>query len=342
MPDPITALGWFSALCLLTGVLFWPRSGVLPRAIRAIRLTDRVLVEDALKHLHNREYHRRNGTLDGLAGALQISRGRAADLVTRLQSMGLIRTKGLELPLTESGREYALRIIRSHRLWETYLASETSVPAPRWHDQAEIREHSLSDAAADELAAQMGNPRFDPHGDPIPTSTGELPPPSGVPLSSLGAGDGGVITHLEDEPEQVYDRLVQTGLALEMTVHVLETSATEIRFQANGIEIGLEPVVATNVTVKPLPDSKTRKPTPVLADLGPGQSAKVRRILPTLQGVQRRRLLDLGVVPNTAVTAEFSGAMNGPTAYRIRGTLIALRRSQAEAVEIIPADGLEN
>jgi len=79
------------------------------------------------------------------------------------------------LNLTSDGRSYALRIIRVHRLWEKYLADETSVSENEWHQKAEEVEHLITPEQADTLAAQIGNPVFDPHGDPIPSASGLLP-----------------------------------------------------------------------------------------------------------------------------------------------------------------------
>lgn len=68
--------------------------------------------------------------------------------------------------------------------------------------------------------------------------------------------------------------------------------------------------------------------------LGVGESAEVVRILPWYRGLQRRRLLDLGVVPGTVITARMRSALGDPVAYEIRGALIALRREQAAAIEV--------
>ena len=89
--------------------------------------------------------------------------------------MGLVSTSEENLKLTNNGKSYALRVIRVHRLWEKYLADETSVEELEWHASAEEIEHLLTPEEADELAAQIGNPVFDPHGDPIPTSDGKFP-----------------------------------------------------------------------------------------------------------------------------------------------------------------------
>ncbi len=81
--------------------------------------------------------------------------------------------------LTEPGRDYATQVVRAHRLWETYLAEETGLDESQWHARAHRREHELSRSEIDELAARIGNPTHDPHGDPIPTSEGDLPARAG-------------------------------------------------------------------------------------------------------------------------------------------------------------------
>ena len=79
---------------------------------------------------------------------------------------------------------------------------------------------------------------------------------------------------------------------------------------------------------------ESRGPFETLSALSPGESAAVVGIAPACQGPQRRRLLDLGLVPGTVVTAELRGALKDPVAYRVRGALIALRRQQAEWVRV--------
>ena len=335
MTQPVVSLIIFSAIMAGLAVLFWPRTGLVARLHRIVHMTERVRSEDALKHLHDREYLGKPSSLAGLAGTLEISRAKAVRLVAKLESLGLIHSDGEGLPLTESGREYALRIIRSHRLWERYLADRTSVKPADWHENAEQREHTLTLAAVEKLDARMGHPRYDPHGDPIPTADGELPPRTGIALTALEPGHRAVVLHLEDEPPEVYDRLVAAGLAPLMEVSLLDASPDRIRFTVDGTELVLPPVVATNVTVQPLPPGHEREPGGETLDaLQPGESASVIRISPACRGAQRRRLLDLGLVPGTTVRAELVGAMRDPTAYEIRGALIALRKKQAEWIYI--------
>ena len=335
MQNPATALLIFAAICAGLASLSWPPRGLLVRLYRLISLTERVRIEDALKHLHNQAYLGKPASIETVAGALEITRARAVRLVAGLESRRLVHSDGRGLPLTDAGQAYARRVIRSHRLWERYLADLTSVKPGDWHEDAELREHSLTLDAVAELDHRMGHPRYDPHGDPIPTASGDLPPQSGVPLTALETGQSGTIVHLEDEPREVYDQLIAAGLAPLMELRVLETTPSSLRFTADGSELMLVPVVASNITVQVratgagAPDSST-----TLAQLRIGEAATVIRISPLCRGAQRRRLLDLGVVPGTVVSAELEGALRDPVAYEIRGALIALRRHQAEWIYV--------
>lgn len=337
MVDPTTALAWFGVLVILLSLFFWPRHGVLARLGKLARLSERVRLEDALKHFYKCEYEKITGSVDSLAGVLQVGRNKAVKLVAQLDARGLLRLGAEGIQLTDSGREYAGRIVRTHRLWETYLADRTGVDPLEWHERAEKLEHKLSPAEVDRIAREMGNPRFDPHGDPIPTATGEVPPATGVALTTLEAGRTATVIHLEDEPSDVYQKLLSSGLAPLARVRLLESGPDLVRFEADGRELTLEPVVAANVTVEPLPEGEADRTSNLpLSDLGQGQRARVVQVLPNLQGHQRRRLLDLGLVPGTVVEVEMGSAFGDPLAYRVRGALIALRRQQAQAILVEP------
>jgi DtxR family Mn-dependent transcriptional regulator len=335
MTDPLFALVIFGALVALVGLVFWPRRGLAPRALSLFRLTERVRFEDVLKHLYHCEYANRRGTVDSVAGALEISRARAFQLLERLQSLKSVKPENGEFALTEEGRADALRIVRSHRLWERYLADRTNLRPAEWHEEAERLEHTLTPDAADQLAARMGDPRYDPHGDPIPTSQGVIPPQQGVPLTELSSGDAGSIVHLEDEPKEVYDRLIQEGLSPQMQLQVTDSTPEEVRFTVEGREHTLAPVVAGNVTVNRVPSAEVIEETrETLWRLDMGEVATVTGLSPACQGPQRRRLLDLGLVPGTRVTVEMRSPLRDPVAYRVRGAVIALRRHQADWVQV--------
>lgn len=335
MVRPEIALLWFAGFVLMGALLFWPRRGLYWRLNRLLHLSERVRIEDALKHLCNAELAGQRATADSLAGVLETSRSRAHDLVSRLVAMDLAEAGESGVRLTASGRSYALRILRTHRLLERYFADRTGVAPEEWHELAEAREHALSASEAEELAARMGQPLYDPHGDPIPTAQGVLPPQLGMALTALQPGETGTVTHLEDEPGEVYHRLVALGFNPSVPVKMLAVDAHRLRVLVGGTERVLEPVAANAVTIEPVTEVDRHTVLYERLDaLAPGTLARVVQIAPAVQGPQRRRLLDLGVLPGTEIVAEMRSPSGDPIAYRIRGALIALRQQQAHGIYI--------
>ncbi len=336
MIDPGKALILFGICILLLTIFFFPKYGIRARWIRAKRGMKRAVIEDALKHIFDCEYKNTQCTTESIAGALLISTDESAELLTRLSAMGLLTTNVSGVKLTAEGNSYALRVIRVHRLWERYLADETSVPPTEWHASAEVAEHTLTPDQAESLAAQIGNPNFDPHGDPIPTPTGELPPRHGRSLLSLEEGEYAVITHIEDEPEAVYAQLVAQGLYVGMQVMMIERTNDRVRFAADGEEIVLAPILTNNLTVAPVTEEEAliTSPPATLSSLKLGEEANVLNISKALRGQQRRRLMDLGIVPGTTIRAELQSTSGDPTAYSIRGALVALRQKHAGMIFI--------
>ena len=298
-------------------------------------------MEDVLKQLYKFEYDRLPGTTESVAGGVQIPRGQAIRLLQRLEEQQLVTAEAERFRLTESGRSQALHIVRTHRLWERFLADRTGTRPEEWHEQAEEREHVMSVAETEELASALGHPVYDPHGDPIPTAAGDMPASTGVPLSSLEPGERGLITHLEDEPEEIYRELVGLELGLMVPVERLKGEAGRVHFRTGEKRYEVSSALARNVTVEPSSDVEDPRWSRTLADVPPGDSATVAAISPLCQGPARRRLLDLGVVPGTVIHARMRSAAGDPVAYDIRGALIALRREQAVHIHVngVPVGG---
>ncbi|RME06235.1 MAG: hypothetical protein D6803_07050 [Anaerolineae bacterium] len=338
IPEPFLALLIASLVLGLLWWLFVPPKGVYFRWRRGRQLSERMLQEDALKHIHQCELHNTPPTLKSLAGALRISPDQAAALVASLDALNLLSVEGNRFRLTDDGREYALHIIRAHRLWERYLADATGFDAQEWHNQAELYEHTLTRADADRLSARLGNPTHDPHGDPIPTARGEIVYRQRIPLAEMEVDRPARIIHIEDEPEAVYAQIVAEELHVGMIVRVLESTPQRIRFWAGGDEHTLAPLIAANIAVAPLPaeraTAQTAKKGEPLSNLQPGEKARVIQIDSHIRGVERRRLMDLGIVPGTVIRKEMVATGGDPAAYLVRGALIALRKAQARHIRV--------
>jgi len=195
---------------------------------------NKTLKEDILKQLFHVEYSGRMAGLNDMAGALKIADKKLVEIIELMTQDNLIETPQNMIKLTSSGRDYALKIIRVHRLWEKYLSEKTGIHKSEWHDRAELMEHTLTSEQADELYQELGSPRFDPHGDPIPTASGELIDSDWKPLSSLGSDIRASILHIEDEPEVIYQQIIAKNLHIGSHLRVIESNEHLIRFYCEG------------------------------------------------------------------------------------------------------------
>ena len=200
---------------------------------------------------------------------------------------------------------------------------------------AEQYEHKLSPEDVDAIATSLGNPSHDPHGDPIPTAHGEYVDSTGQSLTSLEVDQTARITHMEDEPAVIYSQLIAEGLHTGLIVRILEVTSERVRFWANGDEHVLAPLLANNISVVQVSrETPIDQPSVSLTQLGLGETRKIVAIAPTIRGAERRRLMDLGMLPGTDITAELQSPSGDPTAYIVRGALIALRADQAQYIKI--------
>jgi len=334
MGDPLLNLVLFALGTAAAAAVLWPRHGLVARLRRQRQHAGRILLEDALKHVYHQQKRGEPCTLATLGGALEIRSHGAVALVTRMQEARLLRVSDGRILLTDQGTRYALDVIRAHRLWERYLADETGVDPLEWHARAEEQEHTLTREQADELATRLGNPRYDPHGDPIPTAEGALPAEEVERLSSLDPGDRAVVTHIEDEPEAVYAQILEMGICLGMELYVLDRTDERIACETEGRTIHVPTLVAGNVTIRRAHAAEAGEPTEALAALETGEWAEVTRISQMCHGLERRRLMDLGLVPGTRIRLERRGLLGGLSAYRVRGAVIALREEQALVIGI--------
>jgi len=333
--NPYVALVVFAVAILVLVLFFLPKFGVLARYRTTLRNTKRVLMEDALKHLYDYESHSLNATLNSIAGNLNVSADKSSKIVENLKNMNLVKISDQALQLTEEGRGYALRIIRIHRLWESYLAEETGVTEIDWHDEAEKVEHIMSQEEADKLSAKIGNPKYDPHGDPIPTTDGTVILNEGILLNTVDEGSVIKIIHIEDEPKSIYTQILNQGLFPGKEIKILSKTEDKLIIAADGEEKEFAHLTASKVTVEIVPDiTFINKKIRTLVDLEPGEIAEVINVSQNCRGQQRRRLLDFGIVPGSSISIHMHSPLSDPTAYLVKDTIVALRRNQANKVLI--------
>jgi len=141
-----------------------------------------------------------------VAARLLVSPASVSNMFVRLQEMGLVEYERYQgASLTERGRVDALRLIRRHRLIETFLLEHLGYDWQEVHEEAERLEHAVSDGFTERLAALLGHPDHDPHGDPIPSAEGTLEVDDSFALSQAASGQRLRIFKVRDEDAAMLD-----------------------------------------------------------------------------------------------------------------------------------------
>jgi len=333
--SPTYALLIFFGISMVAYLLFRPRKGWFWVIKNNLKSNEKVVIEDVLKQLYHTENSGKEVNVNSLTNALKFSNSMIVEVIKKMAVNELVVFDGDVLKLTSTGRDYALRIVRVHRLWEKYLAEKTGFDKVEWHDRAEDMEHKLNHEETNLLATQLGNPKYDPHGDPIPTKLGKLAAIKGEFLSSLAIGSVGRITHIEDEPDVIYKQILAENIHIGSQIRVVENNKQRIVFYAEGEEFKLAPIVAANITVTLLEKDDVLEEKMVrLSSLKENEVAHILGISKESRGDSRRRLLDLGFVKGTKISIDLMSPMQNPIAYLVKGTSIALRRDQASKILI--------
>jgi DtxR family Mn-dependent transcriptional regulator len=140
-------------------------------------------------------------------------------MVKKLVAQGLVEHAPYgTIGLTASGRAEALRMVRRHRLVETWLVQQFGYTWDEVHDEAEILEHTLSDRLLDAIDVQLGRPSLDPHGDPIPSADLTMPEFSGILAGRLAPGAAGRVVRINDHDPEMLRALALAGIGLGSTV----------------------------------------------------------------------------------------------------------------------------
>jgi DtxR family Mn-dependent transcriptional regulator len=152
-------------------------------------------------------------TNNALAERLGVTAASASSMVKKLDELKLVTHvpyKGVKL--TEQGRRVALEVLRHHRLLELYLAESLGLPWDRVHDEAEVLEHVLSEELEEVIAAKLGHPTHDPHGDPIPSRELRIEEEQTESLATLDIGARGVFVRVSDSDPAMLRYLAERGI----------------------------------------------------------------------------------------------------------------------------------
>lgn len=338
MDNPLLFLLWLIIPAVLAfGVWFLIKKAFqLWRARKQSKL--RRLVEDALRLIYSLEYEGQPPDKYRLAIELDVNLQAVQDLISHLQNQNLIFEERGKLSLTNEGRHWALHVIRAHRLWERYLADEARMPLEKIHSAAHTHEHVLSVDEVNSLDAVLGYPAINPHGDPIPSAAGFMRRTYTTrSLGEMDPGQHGKIVHLEDKPPLAYAQLLADGLFIGQHIIMIDKDSTRVVFASDDKEFSLARTIAEKVDVH-IEEQEAEPDLSVipLDSLEHGKVADIVSINDRCQGFTRRRFLDLGLTPGTPIYPELENVFKDPRAYRVRGTLIALRSDQAALICVRP------
>ena len=157
-----------------------------------------------------------------IASKLSVSSAAVTDMLKKLATDGLIvyhPYKGIKI--TIEGEKYARNIVRHHRIWEVFLNQIVGIPLDKVHHEADMLEHSSSDDLINRIDEILNFPKYDPHGDPIPSKDGKIPElKKNIKLSNLKEGRSGKIIRLNDFDENFLAYITKIGIMLEEIIKV--------------------------------------------------------------------------------------------------------------------------
>ena len=171
--------------------------------------------EDYLKAIYEIESQDGTAHTSAIAEALAIAQPSVTGMVKRMSEGGLLdHTPYRGVQLTSAGRRTALRVVRRHRILETYLTTKLGYDWDSVHEEAERLEHAVSDELIERMALALGHPRYDPHGAPIPSREGVVEEPALVPLTEVPVGATAELRMVNDRDAERLRYLASLGLRL--------------------------------------------------------------------------------------------------------------------------------
>lgn len=184
-------------------------------------------VQDYLKAIFVLEQTHHKANTSALAERLQVQPSSVTAMLKKMAAAKLVNYRQRHgAALSVEGRAIALQIVRHHRLLELFLVRVLGYPWEAVHDEAERLEHVISDRFVDAIADLLGQPDFDPHGHPIPSIHGDLPPAVSASLDQVPEGGRVRLRAVHDEQPELLRYLTETGLILDVELEVFRRDQT--------------------------------------------------------------------------------------------------------------------
>jgi DtxR family transcriptional regulator, Mn-dependent transcriptional regulator len=179
--------------------------------------------ENYIKSIYNLQSKTEKVNTNSLAAFLDTSAASITDMLKKLKSKNLLEYKKYYgFRLNGAGNKQALKIIRRHRLWEFFLVSKLDMEWEKVHDIAEELEHVSSHELIEKLDHFLGNPKIDPHGDPIPDEKGVMPILQQIALKDLSLKRNAIVSSVSNQTPQMMEMLNHYGIKIGSPIKVLK------------------------------------------------------------------------------------------------------------------------
>jgi DtxR family transcriptional regulator, Mn-dependent transcriptional regulator len=185
--------------------------------------------ENYIKSIYHLQQDTGMVNTNSLAAEMQTKAASVTDMLKKLSAKKILqyeKYKGFKL--TDGGKKVALSVVRKHRLWEYFLVEKLGFEWDKVHDIAEELEHISSNELIEKLQLFLGNPSFDPHGDPIPDSNGKIPKLNQLNLSGLSLNKTAVVSSVTNQSPQMLEMLKHYSIGIGTGIKILK------RFEFDG------------------------------------------------------------------------------------------------------------
>lgn len=206
----------------------------------------------AIYHL-SQENEKEETATNAIAASLDIKPATVTTMLGRLKDKQLVNyEKYGKVTLTQEGKHTALQTIRRHRLWELFLVEKLGFGWDKVHAVAEHLEHIPSEELIERLDAFLGHPAFDPHGHPIPDSSGYMNDSGTIRLSQVAPGVVCAITSVTDDNTELLQYLKKVGLVpgVQLWVNEVVSYDNSMLLQSEAFALTISQKVAEHLVVR--------------------------------------------------------------------------------------------
>ncbi len=348
---------YFLIIGFILGLAFYP----LIKNYLLNKITDKFtdnkkVQQDILKEIYKSNKENNILTIDILHKKINIPISNLLKILSKLISLNYVYLSDNDIRLTNKGKEEAKDIINKHRLLESYLFEKTSTKLKDIHKIADKKEHLFNEEQIGIIKNELSNPCIDPHGDILDENILDENITSFSKVITLGycqENEIYIVKHIEDEPAEIYEHLVNLDLAPFDKIKIIKINKDYISIiNDKGKKIDIEYFYANNIFVNKIEkNEKIQNYFDFLLNHEIITLNKLKLRNPGLivglsfyiRGIQRQRLMELGFIKGNVVIPMYNNSItDDPRAYKIKNSIISLRTEQASKIYVLDLLSLNN